>query len=109
MILTLMEIVTATDIEAAASNTSTDGALYQLRNGSDIGYKMKSIIQQLEDVSRVACILSCNGLERCDHVIFNGPMKRCKLLTDVVSVETYRSENQLTGEEIIYSRRGTFY
>ena len=104
-----MEIVTATNIEAGASNTSTDGAIYQLKNESGIGYEVKSIIQQLEEVTQVACILSCTRLDGCDHVIFDRDVKRCTLLREVVSVGRNSDENRLTNSEMIFSHNGMLY
>ena len=111
MILTLtsLEIVTATDIEVGTSKTSTDGAIYQLGNKSGIGYEVKSMIQQLEKVTHVACILSCNRFDGCDHVIFDKDVRKCTLVREVVSVRRNTGENRLTNSEMIFSRNGMLY
>ena len=111
MILTLtsLEIVTATDIEVGTSKTSTDGAIYQLGNKSGIGYEVKSMIQRLEEVTHVACILSCNRFDGCDHVIFDKDVRKCTLVREVVSVRRNTGENRLTNSEMIFSRNGMLY
>ena len=54
------------------------------KNGNNTGYEMKSIIEQIEEISRVECFVKCTRKEGCNHVAISEGEKGCKLLKAVV-------------------------
>ena len=72
----------ASNIAQNSCATTTTGIYYSVRDS--IGYKRASIIEQLEQVSHVNCLLECGRVEGCKHIAFNDKMNRCDLLKKVV-------------------------
>ena len=55
-----------------------EGRYYALRD--DLRYREETIIKQLEGISQMQCLLSCNREEGCESVAFNHSNRSCKLL-----------------------------
>ena len=96
--------------EVTAAPKSADGSLFTSIQPTNIGYDVKSIIQQLEDVSRMECILVCQRTKGCGHVIINDVARRCKLLREVMAANglTGYYESLDDGEKV-FSLSGTLY
>ena len=61
---------------------SLEGRYYTLRD--DLRYREETIIKQLEGISQMQCLLSCNREEGCEFVAFNDLNRSCKLLRKLV-------------------------
>ena len=60
---------------------SLEGRYYTLRD--DLRYREETIIKQLEGISQMQCLLSCNREEGCESVAFNDSNRSCKLLREL--------------------------
>ena len=79
-------------VEAIDSSIATSGNFYTIEGDKNIGYGTNTIIEQLEEVSRVHCLLNCGRVEECNHVAFNEALKRCSLLQEIIRM-SYQSAN----------------
>ena len=93
--------------EVTAAPVSTHGSVFTSNQPTNIGYEVKSIIQQLEDVSRMECILVCQRTKGCGHVIINEAARRCKLLREVVAANGLNGYESLDDGENVTSLSGT--
>ena len=93
-------------VEANTAITANGGSMYALDNERNVGYVKASIVQQLEDVSRVQCSLQCKTIEGCKHVVVDEEKKRCKLLREIVSLNGRNPEDEREDGEEIFSLVG---
>ena len=70
------------------------------------GYEKKSIIEQLEDVSRVECSLQCTRKEGCKYMVVSESEKQCKLLKAVTMLKGNDPDVRLGDGEKIYNLFG---
>merc|ERR1719494_873710 len=84
--------------ESRAANSTVEVNIYT-KNDKNTGYETKSIIEQMEEISRVECFLKCTRKEGCGHVVVSGGEKRCKLLKAVIILSGMNSIND-EGEDI---------
>ena len=111
-IINLMAIAGAVGFDTKNATETSMGTLYMLNDENNspnnTGYERKSIIAQLEDVSKVQCSLKCNKREGCNHVVVCEAEKRCKLLKEVVSEHQLTLYEKLDDGELIFSRASKF-
>ena len=77
-------------------------------NNNSIGYEIKSIIEQLEEISRVDCFLKCTRRDSCNHVVLSESERRCKLLKAVVRLSGPNAEDKSEEGGKIYDLVGEF-
>ena len=90
-ILTITLLISALVVFLGAYNAQAEnnteiiqGSYYSLNFDSFLGYHKKSIILELNQVSRIACSLKCDEVEGCKHIAFSEDNRHCRLLWDVI-------------------------
>ena len=94
------------DQELQKPGPSITTNMYALDIDNNVGYEKKSIVQQLEDVSRVQCFLQCNKIEGCHHVVVSEAGTWCKLLGELESLNGMNPEDKREDGEKIFSLVG---
>ena len=60
-------------------------------------------MEQLEHASLIKCTLTCITVEGCSHVVVDEVENRCKLLTEIVSLNGKNPEDEREdGEKSIH-------
>ena len=94
--------------EAKTTTAANGGSMYALDTERNVGYVKATIVQQLEDASRIKCSMQCNKAEGCKHVVVDEVGKRCKLLREIVSLNGENPEDEREDGEQIFSLVGEF-
>ena len=83
----LSSISEASLIESKKTFTATKGEFYVRDHTQGIGNTDESIIEQLDHILRVECLLQCGRVKGCHHVAINADLQRCNLLRDLTRLD----------------------
>ena len=72
-------------VDAEKSRATTRENYYSIKG--NVGYESASIIEQMQHVSQVYCLLQCGRVEGCNHIAFNEDIQLCYLLQKLIEAK----------------------